>query len=213
MATAAVLTPHDVQTVLNYFATDGNEAPYNYVEAPPEGVPRSNIKEDAHPTVIHDARGHEDTVGLDKTGFQFVHHVSEEKKFLDEEAIKSRYYKEVEDLLKKETGAKRVFIFDHTIRRNYEVDGPDVRGPVVSPKSRSLGAACWRIPSQKRVHIDQTYQASVNRVKHHLPKEADRLLKSRVRIINVWRPIENPVGKSYSGVRSELATDIFWPLL
>lgn len=142
MATAAVLTPHDVQTVLNYFATDGNEAPYNYVEAPPEGVPRSNIKEDAHPTVIHDARGHEDTVGLDKTGFQFVHHVSEEKKFLDEEAIKKNYYKEVEDLLKKETGAKRVFIFDHTIRRNYEVDGPDVRGPVVSPKSRSLGAAC-----------------------------------------------------------------------
>lgn len=45
----------------------------------------------------------------------------------------------------------------------------------------------------ERVHIDQTYQASVNRVHYHLPKDADRLLKGRVRIINVWRPIRNPV--------------------
>ena len=45
----------------------------------------------------------------------------------------------------------------------------------------------------ERVHIDQTYVASVNRVHYHLPAEADRLLKGRVRIINVWRPIRNPV--------------------
>ena len=43
------------------------------------------------------------------------------------------------------------------------------------------------------MHIDQAYHASVARVKHHLPAEADRLLKSRVRLINVWRPIQNPV--------------------
>ena len=43
------------------------------------------------------------------------------------------------------------------------------------------------------MHIDQTYSASIERVKYHLPGEADRLLKSRVRIINVWRPIANPV--------------------
>lgn len=132
MATAAVLSPHDVHTTLNYFATDGNEAPYNYVEAPPAGIPKSNIKEDPHPTIIHDIRGRENTVGLDKTGFQFVHHVSEEKEFLDEESIKSKYYKEVEELLKREAGAKRVFIFDHTIRRPKEGDVPNPRGPVVS---------------------------------------------------------------------------------
>lgn len=49
-----------------------------------------------------------------------------------------------------------------------------------------------RLP-QERVHIDQTYEASVARVKHHLPDEAEELLKGRVRIINVWRPIQNPV--------------------
>ena len=31
------------------------------------------------------------------------------------------------------------------------------------------------------------------RVYHHLGDDAERLLKGRVRIINVWRPIRNPV--------------------
>ena len=43
------------------------------------------------------------------------------------------------------------------------------------------------------MHIDQTYEASVKRVHQLLGADADRLLKGRVRIINVWRPIRNPV--------------------
>lgn len=72
------------------------------------------------------------------------------------------------------TGATRVFIFDHTIRRQLPSDGSvqaSRRGPV------------------QRVHIDQSYSASLSRVPHHLPDEADQLLKGRVQIINVWRPI------------------------
>jgi hypothetical protein len=41
-----------------------------------------------------------------------------------------------------------------------------------------------------RVHIDQSYSAALSRVPHHLPDEAERLLKGRVQIINVWRPIK-----------------------
>lgn len=37
--------------------------------------------------------------------------------------------------------------------------------------------------------MDQSYAASLSRVQHHLPDEADTLLKGRVQIINVWRPI------------------------
>ncbi|KAH8109312.1 methyltransferase [Phellopilus nigrolimitatus] len=179
MAAAAVLTPHDVPTSLNYYTPEGDETPYQYVRDPPPGKPKHNLGNEAHPAVIHDVRGKEDTVSLDTTGFQFVRHTSTEKDFLDEERIQTVYYKEVEELLKRETGAKRVFIFDHTIRRNYE-DSPDFRdkdfrGPV------------------ERVHIDQTFDASVARVHHHLGEDAERLLKSRVRIINVWRPIGHAV--------------------
>lgn len=42
----------------------------------------------------------------------------------------------------------------------------------------------------QRVHIDQSYAASPRRVTHHLPEEAEKLLKGRFQIINVWRPIK-----------------------
>ena len=45
------------------------------------------------------------------------------------------------------------------------------------------------------MHIDQSYSASLNRVQHHLPELAPKLLKGRVEIINVWRPIHHPILK------------------
>ncbi|KAL7280146.1 hypothetical protein PYCCODRAFT_1359188 [Trametes coccinea BRFM310] len=178
MATASVLTPHDVPTTLNYYAPIGDEAPYQYVEEPPKDTPPNNIGTDPRTVLVHDARGHEDEFTLDKNGFQYVKWPSVEKEFDDDERIKAQYYPEVEEILKKVAGAKRVLIFDHTIRRKPTENGkpgPQNRGPV------------------ERVHIDQTYNASVARVHYHLPEDAERLLKSRVRIINVWRPIHHPV--------------------
>ncbi|KAG0693538.1 hypothetical protein DFH29DRAFT_992358 [Suillus ampliporus] len=176
--TVEVLPPHDVQTTLNFYKPTNDELPYNYVEEPPAGVPRTNVGQDVQQVVIHDVRGKEDTVGLDKTGFQFIAHKSVEKEFLDEEAIQTEYYAEVEDILKKYVGAKRVAIFDHTIRRS-PVDG-------VTPVKGARGPV-------QRVHVDQTSPAAVARVYRHLGDDAERLLKGRVRIINVWRPIANPV--------------------
>jgi hypothetical protein len=72
------------------------------------------------------------------------------------------------------TGASRIFIFDHTIRR-VPADGSasdQLRGPV------------------QRVHIDQSYEAAKSRVPFHLPEDAPELLKGRYQIINVWRPIK-----------------------
>lgn len=51
---------------------------------------------------VHDIRGSEDQYTLDTTGFQIVNHVSQEKDFVDDEKIKSDYYKEIEELLKRE---------------------------------------------------------------------------------------------------------------
>ncbi|KAI0357451.1 hypothetical protein OH77DRAFT_102370 [Trametes cingulata] len=180
MATASLLSPHDVSTTLNYYAPldDSTELPYFYAW-PQAERPRTNVGSEPHPVVVHDARGHEDEYTLDDSGFQFVKWPSKETTFDDDERIKNEYYTETEELLNKVTGAKRVLIFDHTIRRRKPDDPgeetPENRGPA------------------ERVHVDQTYEASVKRVKDHLPDEADRLLKSRVRIINVWRPIQNPV--------------------
>lgn len=144
--TVQVLAPRDVQATLNYYAPLDTQPPYNHVDEPPAGVPKSNIGQDTRPVVIHDARGKDDTLGLDVSGFQFVHHPSVEKDFADEDKIKSVYYAEVEDILKKHAGAKRVFIFDHTIRRSPAdqnvasealLRGPVVSGAPVVPRGRS----------------------------------------------------------------------------
>lgn len=116
MATAAVLSPHNVDTTLNYYAPIGDEAPFQYVFDPPAGTEKTNIGADPHPATVHDARGKQSEFTLDNAGFQFINHVSSEKEFFDDEKIADVYYKEVEELLKKHTGGKRVFIFDHTIR-------------------------------------------------------------------------------------------------
>jgi len=123
-------------------------------------------------------RDNEDAYTLDGNGFQIYKHESQEKEFVDDEKLKREYYPETEQLLKDATGASRIFIFDHTIRRAAKDTRSDpskiVRGPV------------------NRVHIDQSYPAARNRVPHHLPADADHLLASRHQIINVWRPIGNP---------------------
>ncbi|KAI6027515.1 hypothetical protein BKA83DRAFT_4230119 [Pisolithus microcarpus] len=154
--TIKVHTPRDVRTTLNYFQTSDRRTT--------------------------DVRGKEDTVGLDITGFQFVNYPSAEKLFEDEEVIRKVYYPEIEEILRKYAAAKRVFIFDHTIRRH-----PTQHEKVTS----SNGTTTPRRGPVQRVHVDQTYTAAEERVRLHLGDEAERLLKGRYRIINVWR--SNPV--------------------
>ncbi|KAJ6124720.1 hypothetical protein N7471_012037 [Penicillium samsonianum] len=164
--------PHHVQTTLNFFKEneDGSPPTPTYTSKPETyDRPVAPLA-----TTVHDISGHELDYKLDSHGFQLYYHESQEKDFLDEEKIKSEYYPETEQLLKDATGASRIFIFDHTIRR--------------APAEGSIGVRI-RGPVQ-RVHIDQSYRASKSRVSHHLPDEAPELLKGRYQIINVWRPIK-----------------------
>ncbi|KAI0036309.1 hypothetical protein K488DRAFT_76091 [Vararia minispora EC-137] len=172
------LVSREVQTTLNYLAgtTDG-EKPYFYTYEPPAGKPVRNLVTEASPATIHDARGREGDFSLDTNGFAFVNSPTQEKLFEDEQAITTGYYKEVEELLKREAGAKRVVIFDHTIRR---------------PPSEDVPVYKQRGPAEF-VHVDQTHKAGIARVHRHLGAEAEHYLKGRSRIINVWRPIGNTV--------------------
>ncbi|KAJ5087978.1 hypothetical protein N7456_011594 [Penicillium angulare] len=163
--------PHHVQTVLNFHKDneDGSPPAPTYAGRP-ETYERPRV---TVPVTIHDVSGHELDYTLDGQGFQFYYHESKEKDFLDDEKIKREYYPETEQLLKDATGASRIFIFDHTIRRA-SPDGTtssQLRGPV------------------QRVHIDQSFDAAKTRVPYHIPEDADELLKGRYQIINVWRPI------------------------
>jgi hypothetical protein len=121
-------------------------------------------------------RDHEKDFTIDTSGFQAVPHAPTTMSYAewdDDAAVREKYYAEVTDLLLGAVpGARRVFLFDHTLRRT--VAGAP-RAPV------------------RRAHIDQTVKSAAERVRLHMGDEADELMKGRVRIVNVWRPLKGPV--------------------
>jgi hypothetical protein len=166
-----------IEAELNYLAAT-NERPRTYTYDPPPGVPRTTFVDEPHRVPIHDVRPLAHEVSLDAEGFALLDQRSAMRDFYDEDEIKRVYYRESEALLRHATGANRVLIFDHTVRRR--VPGTRDRGP--GPRQPAL-----------RVHVDHTERSAPQRVRDLLPDEAADLLTGRVQIINLWRPIRWPV--------------------
>jgi hypothetical protein len=167
-----------VEGVLN-FLLPMQDKPREYAYEPPPGIPRSNVTIDPHAVRIHDMRPIAATLSLDREGFTLVAHHSAITDFYDEDALRRIYYKEAEHLVATATGANRVVVFDHTIRRRIE-----------GMADRTPGAP--RQPSA-RVHGDYSEASGVQRVHDVMGQEAEVLLQHRFAIINVWRPIRAPL--------------------
>ena len=60
----------------------------------------------------------------------------------------------------------------------------------------------------QRVHIDHTARSGPQRVRDLLPDEADELLKGRVQVINLWRPIKGPLQDSPLAVCDATTIDL-----
>jgi hypothetical protein len=175
-ATAEVLP--SVEAELNYLAPTG-ERPRTYTYEPPAGVPRSTAVNEPHMVTIADARPALTRVSLDEQGFGLVRHRSAVRDFYDEAEVKAVYYPEAERLLQELTGAGRVHIFDNTVRRR-----------VPGAEDRWGGGPRQPVP---RVHVDHTVKSGPQRVRDLLPDEAEQLLRGRVQIINLWRPLRGPL--------------------
>jgi hypothetical protein len=167
-----------VEATLNYLAPMA-ERPRNYTFDPPPGVPRSNSTHEAHKVPIHDARVIASDVSLDREGFAVLNYHSAVKDFWDEDELRRVYYPEVQRVMAEATGASKVFIFDHTLRRR-------VRG--VQDWTREAP----RQPAT-RVHVDHTAKSGPQRVRDFFGDEAEELLRGRVQVINLWRPIRGPL--------------------
>ena len=178
LQSAAVETLPWVEAELNYLEpTTGRPRTYTY--DPPPGVPRTTTVNAPHSVQIADARPILSELSLDEEGFGLVHHRSAVRDFYDDAEVERVYYREAEQLLKELTGADRVHVFDHTVRRRVP-GGEDRRGD--APRQP--------VP---RVHVDHTEQSGPQRVRDLLPDEAEELLRGRVQIINLWRPIRGPL--------------------
>jgi hypothetical protein len=165
-----------IDAVLNYILDDGNKV-FTIVASPGGSDARSGGTPDPHHVVIHNGRPHAESFVLDRNGFRFVGHDTKVKDFDDEAEIRRVYYPEMEALIKAESGAKRVVVFDHTLRTADD----DARE---KKKIREV---------VRRVHNDYTEWSAPQRVRDILPDEAEELLQRRFAIIQVWRPIRHPV--------------------
>ena len=172
---------------------------------PPPGVPRTTAVYREHTVEIRDVRPVAATLSLEHEGFQLVTAPTSVTNFADETAIRTRYYPETISLLEGLTGASRVVVFDHTIRRR-----------VPGATDRAAGLPRQPVP---RVHNDYTVKSGPQRVRDLLADEASALLQKRFAVINVWRPIRGPIQDSplaVSDARSIaendlVATDLIYP--
>jgi len=126
---------------------------------------------------VQNGRRFADQLSLEKQGFVLVEHHTKVSDFFEAAQLESVYYPEVEELIKKTSGASRVVLFDHTLRSGDETERETklIREPVLS------------------AHNDYTEWSGPQRVREVLPDEAEALLARRFAIIQVWRAINQPI--------------------
>jgi hypothetical protein len=165
-----------VEAELNYLGPTP-ERPRYYAYDRDDNDPPSVMPLEPHRMQIHDLRpiGHE--LSLDVQGFALAEQRSAVKDFWDDDEVRRVYYPEAERFLLEHTGASRVFIFDHLQRRRVPEVGDRRRGMPRQPATR--------------VHVDHTARSGPQRVRDLMGDEAEELLRGRVQVVNLWRPILN----------------------
>ena len=164
-----------IEATLNYLIDTGEKI---VTAAGPGGTAdMRGGKLDPRRVVIRNGRPLAGAFVLDREGFRLVRHDTKVTDFYDEAQVRSVYYPEMEALVKAESGASRVVVFDHTLRTADDALRAERKVREVVP----------------RVHNDYTEWSAPQRVRDLLPEEAEELLRRRFAIVQVWRPIRHPV--------------------
>lgn len=166
-----------VEALINYSVDIGvKPASYGGIDTFEADKKRTG-KYQEYKVTIHDGRVIAKELSLDREGFIFVQHNTKMRDFYDETEVRAVYYPEIGQLVKETSGAKRVLVFDHTLRSADSAmrEAKQISGPV------------------RNAHNDYTEWSGPQRVRDLLPDEADELLKRRFAVVQVWRPIRHPV--------------------
>lgn len=189
-----------VNAIFTFLVKTGQK-PYVHTEAlTGDSDPHYFAEQEEREVRIHNGRSPHAGFSLDRHGFELHERATEVEDLYDDADVETRYYGEVEALIREVTGATRVVIFDHT--RRSDAEQRDIRGPA------------------QRVHNDYTDRSVRERVRDVLGKdEATRLENVPFAQFNLWRPIRGPVMRSplalldASTLDSEdlMATDLVYP--
>ena len=175
--------PTSVQATFNFTKDLGSKLTELYLYDHPASKDAHAPADDPQKVTIYSgwARG-VDSFSADKEGFSLHPFSTQFTQWEDQAVVSEKFYPEIVSFVKESTGAKRVLVFDHTIR-------------TVANQNKKLTDqtnTTQRAPVQI-VHCDYTSESGPTRVKQLLPDEATDLLSRRVAFYNVWKPIHNIV--------------------
>ena len=189
--TADPETTPAIEATLNYVQNTGEKL-FTYTGGPGSLDVRTGGTLDPRPMTIHNGRRDAKGFTLDRNGFRFVPHPTKMTDFFDEAEIKRVYYPEMEALIKAESGAKRVVVFDHTLRTADDASAREDQ----DPRSRA--------PRAQRLH--RMVRAAA-RARHAAGRGRRICCAGRFAIIQVWRPIRHPVETHPLGIADARSVD------
>ncbi|KAK4493829.1 hypothetical protein PRZ48_015014 [Zasmidium cellare] len=181
--------PHFSFTHVNYFK-DADAAPPDQLNSTlSEHELRIARRGDDSPNVartrvqIRNIQGATSEYSIAEHGFKVGHLDSKMKNWRDDDELKEVFFSEVDALLKKETGARWTFQYEHHVRTatleealtKDSKGAVDINGPV------------------RRVHIDESPKSGLNEYNHYIrPNDPgnEHLRGRHVAIFNIWKPIK-----------------------
>ena len=169
-----------VRSIFNY-TRDTGVAPEVYFYEPLPGLESRRPGDDPHEMTVHDGWGSAALFSLDREGFAFRDFAIPFQDWDDDRAIATQVYGPVTEFVREQVGAKRVVVFDHTIRAK------------VNERQQTSEYSTSRRAPVMVVHCDYTPHSGPLRVRQLLPEEADRLLARRVAFYNFWKPFRHTV--------------------
>ncbi len=172
--------PRPIQANFNYTVDDGS-VPEIYFYDPPEGTVAHPPGTDPQAMAVHDGWSRAGEFSLDHEGFALREFQNGFDRFDDDQAVRDQFYAPVAEFVRNTVGAKRVVVFDHTIRSK-----------VNEAQQNTEHNTTQRAPVMI-VHCDYTPVSGPLRVRQTLPTEADDLLGRRVAFFNFWKPLRRPV--------------------
>lgn len=181
--TADVKRASDVIGSLTYI-TPQDAKPVFYSQAYTGGEAKLAFEVEQHAVPVADMRESVDGFSLDQQGFALMTAPTTAADLYDDEEVEQVYKREIEDLLRRQLGARAVAVFDVTRRSD--------NGAGAANRDGKRGAAT-------RIHVDYTRDSAPKRARDVFGD--DRMAQfdvegARILQVNVWRPIRGPVRRS-----------------
>ena len=167
-----------IKATINYSLDNGAPLDYYFYE------PNSAIKLNPPGTDLRELKilngwSKVNEFSHDREGFELKPIDNSFDQFDDLDAVKKSFYPLIIRFVKMHTQAKRVEVFDHTIRKPMSEDlkyQTDTQRPIV-----------------QLAHSDYTSKSAPQRVREVFPVDAEQLIRRRIAFFNVWKPLYRTV--------------------